>query len=47
MVAGRDQRTKFVILFTRARAAEPFQRLDAPIAPQELVQRHARASPVI
>jgi hypothetical protein len=36
-----------VILFTGPRATEPFQRLDASIARQELVERHDRASPVI
>jgi hypothetical protein len=36
-----------MILRTRARTAETIQLVDAPIARHELIERHARASPVI
>jgi hypothetical protein len=37
VIPCRDQRRHFVILFARPRAAEPIQRLDTPIAQQELI----------
>ena len=47
LIARRDQRAEFMILRTGARTAETIQLVDAPIARHELVERHARASPVI
>jgi len=47
LITRRDQGAEFVILGAGARATETIQLVDALVARHELVERHARASPVI